>query len=122
MAFSKLMEARLLFFKKGGILSSHSISSFFKSTNALSVLNSPFVKGTSSWLIENLIIILDKDKLVVSWNEKSPVMNDCRLGRFENVKLSNMIILLDKDKLVVKENEWYPVLNDCRLGRFANVK
>ena len=29
MAFLKLMEARLLFFKKGGILSSHSISFTF---------------------------------------------------------------------------------------------
>ena len=34
----------------------------------------------------NLIIILDKDKLVVYLNDHSPVMNDCRLGRFENVK------------------------------------
>ena len=33
-------------------------------------------------VIENLIIILDKDKLVVEENEKSPVLNDCRLGRY----------------------------------------
>ena len=31
-----------------------------------------------------MIIILDKDTLVVSLNELSPVSNDCRLGRFEN--------------------------------------
>ena len=35
----------------------------------------------------NLIIILDKDKLVVFWKKDHlPVLNDCRLGRFENVK------------------------------------
>ena len=34
----------------------------------------------------SLIIILDKDKLVVFLNECTPVMNDCRLGRFENKK------------------------------------
>ena len=35
----------------------------------------------------NLIIILDKDKLVVVyWNDWYPVLNDCRLGRFEIVK------------------------------------
>ena len=49
-------------------------------------LNSPFVKGTSSLLIENLIIILDKDKLVVEENDCFPVLNDCRLGRFEIIK------------------------------------
>ena len=45
-------------------------------------------------------------------------MNDCRLGRFENVKVSNLIIVLDKDKLIVSLNDLSPVLNDCRLGRF----
>ena len=68
-----------------------------------------------------MIIILDKDKLVVLENESIPVSNDCRLGRFEIIK-SNMIIILDKDKLVVLENDSFPVLNDCRLGRFENVK
>ena len=33
-----------------------------------------------------LIIILDKDKLVVYSNDHSPVLNDCKLGRFENDK------------------------------------
>ena len=33
----------------------------------------------SKW---NLIELLDKDKLVVSWNDLSPVSNDCRLGRY----------------------------------------
>ena len=65
-----------------------------------------------------MIIILDKDKLVVSQNDWSPVLNDCRLGRFENEKISNLIIILDKDKLVVSTNESSPVSNDCRLGRF----
>ena len=36
--------------------------------------------------LSNLIIILDKDKLVVNQNDPSPVSNDCRLGRFENDK------------------------------------
>ena len=31
-----------------------------------------------------MIELLDKDKFVVSLNEQSPVLNDCRLGRFEN--------------------------------------
>ena len=34
-----------------------------------------------------MIIILYKDKLLVSLNDPYPVMNDCRLGRFENVKI-----------------------------------
>ena len=67
-----------------------------------------------------MIIILDKDKLVVSWNDSLPVLNDCRLGRS---KISNnQIELLDKDKLVVLKNDNSPVSNDCRLGRFENVK
>ena len=33
--------------------------------------------------LSNLIIILDKDKLIVLENDQSPVSNDCRLGRFE---------------------------------------
>ena len=45
--------------------------------------------------------LLDKDKLVVFLNDHPSISNDCRLGRFENVKVSNLIIILDKDKLVV---------------------
>ena len=30
----------------------------------------------------NWIELLDKDKLVVSENDLSPVLNDCRLGRY----------------------------------------
>ena len=67
-----------------------------------------------------MIIILDKDKLVVLENESSPVLNDCRLGRFENMIISYLTILLDKDKLVVKENDPFRVLNDCRLGRYTH--
>ena len=69
-----------------------------------------------------MIIILDKDKLVVSLNDWSRVSNDCRLGRFENVKLLNSIIILDNDKYVVEENDLFPIMNDCRLGRFENIK
>ena len=68
-----------------------------------------------------MIIILDKDKLVVFQNEKSPVSNDCRLGRFETNQ-SNLITILDKDKLVILLNDLLPIINDCRLGRFENVK
>ena len=45
-----------------------------------------------------MIELLDKDKLVISWNDSSPVMNDCRLGRFKIYK--SWMKLLDKDKLV----------------------
>ena len=61
-------------------------------------------------------ILLDKDKLVVTWNDSIPVVNDCRLGRYKLKQ--NWIELLDKDKLVVFTNEKFPVLNDCRLGRY----
>ena len=27
--------------------------------------------------------LLDKNKLVVKWNEQYPVSNDCRLGRYK---------------------------------------
>ena len=30
-----------------------------------------------------MIELLDKDKLVVSWNDPSPISNDCRLGRYK---------------------------------------
>ena len=63
-----------------------------------------------------MIELLDKDKLVVSWNELHPAMNNCSLGRY--ILKQNWIELPDKDKLVVKQNEHFPVLNDCRLGRY----
>ena len=54
-------------------------------------LNSPFVKGISVIVIQSIfyddeIELLDKDKILVFLNDSLPVMNDCRLGRFENVK------------------------------------
>ena len=57
-----------------------------------------------------IVGLLDKDIVVVSQNEKFPVLNDCRLGRFENVKLSNLIFILDKDKLLVPANDKSPVV------------
>ena len=68
------------------------------------------------YINENKNILLDKDKLVVSWNDLYPVLNDCRLGRYKLKQ--NWIELLDRDKLVVLENDPTPVLNDCSLGRY----
>ena len=51
----------------------------------------------------NWIELLDKDKLVVSQYDNSPVSNDCRLGRY--IIKQNLVELLDKDKLVVSLNE-----------------
>ena len=65
---------------------------------------------------QNWIELLDRDKLAVSQNDSSPIMNDCRLGRF--MIKQNWIELLDRDKLVVEQNDLSPVSNDCRLGRF----
>ena len=43
----------------------------------------PFLKGTS-WDNPYIIELLDKDKLVVVWeNDLYPVSNDCRLGRYK---------------------------------------
>ena len=52
---------------------------------------------------QNWIELPDKDKLVVEENDKSPVMNDCRLGRYKLKQ--NWIELLDRDKLVVEKND-----------------
>ena len=35
------------------------------------------------YINKNKNILLDKDKLVVFWNDHSPVLNDCRLGRYK---------------------------------------
>ena len=35
------------------------------------------------YINKNKNILLDKDKLVVLENESSPVLNDCRLGRYK---------------------------------------
>ena len=47
-----------------------------------------------------MIELLDNDKLIVSTNDASPVMNDCNLGRYKQNQ--NLIELLDRDKLVVQ--------------------
>ena len=65
--------------------------------------------------MQNWIEILDKDKLVVLQNDCSPVLNDCRLGRYKLKK--DRIEILDKDKLVVSQKDTSPVLNVCSLGR-----
>ena len=48
----------------------------------------------------NMIELLDKDKVAVKWNDCSPVLNDCRLGRY--IMKWNLMELLDKDKLLVR--------------------
>ena len=67
--------------------------------------------------VSNLIIILDKDRLSVYWNDFSPVLNDCRFGRSKYQIIKYQIPSKENDKSFILVKDPPPNSNDSSLGR-----